>query len=172
MALDQGPGAAECFVCPPGVSPEHLSHGQLLKQQEGAMGQLYAALGVTELDEPALLERFVLPRFPPLPPPQQAAALWSPPPLLSWSDLHDPVGAAEAEECPYDYLSQREWVAIRERGGVEAELDGSLDLFCRLCRYFRGEHPIEEILWLEGVSRARIEELIDLWSPLLVVVQF
>ena len=38
------------------------------------MGQLYAALGVTELDEPALLERFVLPRFPSLPAPQQAAA--------------------------------------------------------------------------------------------------
>ena len=33
---------------------------------------LYRALGVTELDDTALLDRFVLPRFASLAPPQQA----------------------------------------------------------------------------------------------------
>jgi len=38
----------------------------------------------------------------------------------------------------------------------------------RLCRYFRGKHPVEEILWRERVKRTDLDELCESFKPILV----
>ena len=60
----------EHFICPAAVSIDAPSE-QLLVSQEPV---LYRALGVTELDDTAFFERFVLPRYASLSPPQQSQA--------------------------------------------------------------------------------------------------
>ena len=60
----------ELFICPAAVSIDAPSE-QLLVSQEHV---LYRALGVTELDDTAFFERFVLPRYASLSPPQQSQA--------------------------------------------------------------------------------------------------
>jgi hypothetical protein len=66
VSLTQG----ECFLCPAAISIDAPSE-HLLVHQELA---LYRVLGVTELDDTAMFERFVLPRYSTLTPPQQSQA--------------------------------------------------------------------------------------------------
>jgi hypothetical protein len=68
---EAGAREQECFICPPSVTLEAPSEQLLLYQER----ELYRALGVTELDDTALFERFVLPRFAMLSLPQQVSML-------------------------------------------------------------------------------------------------
>lgn len=42
-----------------------------------------------------------------------------------------------------------------------------LDLFLKLCRYFRGQHPLEEIMWRENMSRQQLIGVLSSFSSVL-----
>ncbi|KAI9564992.1 hypothetical protein GHT06_008734 [Daphnia sinensis] len=46
-----------------------------------------------------------------------------------------------------------------------------MDLFARLCKYFRGKHHLEEIMYLENVRRSNLLHLIDKFRTILVTFE-
>eukprot|EP00041_Stephanoeca_diplocostata_P031544 m.984460 g.984460 ORF g.984460 m.984460 type:complete len:67 (-) comp23980_c0_seq2:64-264(-) len=46
----------------------------------------------------------------------------------------------------------------------------TLDMFLRLCRFFRGSHTIEEMMWREGLSRTDVLHTIDVFSSVLYTI--
>ena len=46
-----------------------------------------------------------------------------------------------------------------------------LELFARFCKYFRGEHHIEEIMYYANVDRSVLTECIDKFRSILITIQ-
>ena len=74
-------------------------------------------------------------------------------------------GWMEDTDPPYGFVTQTEYDAIKQ---VPAASDHEmLDLFLRLCQYFRGEHPLEEVMWRENLSRQQLGKLLSSFSEVL-----
>ena len=84
----------------------------------------------------------------------------------SEAESGDDDGWLEDTEPPYGFVTGAEFEAIK---AVPAAADDPdvLDLFLRLCQYFRGQHPLEEIMWRENLSRQQLAGVLSSFSGVL-----
>eukprot|EP00729_Bicosta_minor_P022174 gene22174-1039_t len=84
----------------------------------------------------------------------------------SEAESGDDDGWLEDTEPPYGFVTGAEFEAIK---AVPAAADDPdvLDLFLRLCQYFRGQHPLEEIMWRENLSRQQLAGVLSSFSGIL-----
>ena len=81
------------------------------------------------------------------------------------SEAESDEGWMEDTEPPYGFVTQVEYEAIQQ---VPAADDPDVrDLFLRLCQYFRGQHPLEEIMWRENLSRQQLVGVLSSFSSIL-----
>lgn len=81
------------------------------------------------------------------------------------SEAESDEGWMEDTEPPYGFVTQVEYEAIQQ---VPAADDPDVrDLFLRLCQYFRGKHPLEEIMWRENLSRQQLVGVLSSFSSIL-----
>jgi len=65
-------------------------------------------------------------------------------------------------QCVSDYL--------QGSGKDDAVKHETVRLIWRLCKYFRGQHHLEEIMWRENVTRKKIKEVFAALKDVVVVV--
>ena len=84
----------------------------------------------------------------------------------SEAESGDDDGWLEDTEPPYGFVTGAEFEAIK---AVPAAADDPdvLDLFLRLCQYFRGQHPLEEIMWRENLIRQQLAAVLSSFSGVL-----
>eukprot|EP00053_Salpingoeca_punica_P014093 m.127972 g.127972 ORF g.127972 m.127972 type:complete len:967 (-) comp16378_c0_seq3:132-3032(-) len=79
------------------------------------------------------------------------------------------LGSAVREKSS-NFLTRREHEYVLNLPAAASA--AMLDRFLRLCPYFRGVHSLEEIMWLENISRNDVLEVVSHFSDVLVVSVF
>jgi hypothetical protein len=89
--------------------------------------------------------------------------------------ISDEVGPVDLERgdvdgcsIAYEHVTSAEYRAILRLPAAK-DPDG-LDRFLRLCQYFRGGHPLEEIMWRENLRRPLLMEVLEAFAPVLTQV--
>ncbi|XP_015920360.1 GATOR1 complex protein NPRL3 [Parasteatoda tepidariorum] len=101
---------------------------------------------------------------------------------LSYSDQSDESHSKASSED--EDLSLREQDSIRQANLKPTERDilrdsssssnskEDLKNFLRFCRYFRGQHHLEEIMYCENIRRSHLHSLLDKFRKILITCQF
>lgn len=90
---------------------------------------------------------------------------------LSFQDQLSRFKAGPIEKKIFSELSWEEQRSLMEMSKHPAIEDKDIILFLQMCKYFRGQHHLEEIMYYENRRRSDLNTLIDKFRNLLITVQ-
>ena len=77
------------------------------------------------------------------------------------------IAVAEPLAVVRGHLTRAEYDYVAALPAAKAS-DDSLQMFLRLCPYFRGEHHVEDIMWLENVGREAVMSTLHAFHDVIV----